>query len=104
MSYIQLQVNFHKYEVNSTIGYSKIAVPDALFKIVFDPDTKNAIAFMMPNKSLDEKDVTQYIVSVRDVEMATGLNFHNLLPVNVQEQFESKYIFQEYGSDKERVL
>ncbi len=81
---------FINMKVNSTIGYSKIAVPDALFKIVFDPDTKNAIAFMMPNKSLDEKDLTQYIVSVRDVEMATGLNFHNLLPVNVQEQFETR--------------
>lgn len=81
---------FKNGRISNTLGRSEVAIPDAIYKIVFDPKTQNSIAFMVPNVSLSEKDLPDYIVSVRDVEMATGLNFHSSLPPEVQEKVETK--------------
>lgn len=81
---------FKNGRVSQTLGSSQVAIPDAIFKVVFDPKTQNTIAFMVPNISLSEKDLPDYIVSVRDVEVATGLNFHSNLPKDVQEKIETK--------------
>jgi hypothetical protein len=35
-----------------TIGVNKVGVPKHLYKIVYDPNKKEAIAFLMPNKAL----------------------------------------------------
>ena len=81
---------FKNGRVSQTLGSSQVAIPDAIFKVVFDPKTQNSIAFMVPNIPLSEKDLPDYIVSVRDVEMATGLNFHSNLALDVQEKVETK--------------
>lgn len=81
---------FKNARVTQTMGASQVAIPDAIFKVVFDPKTQNSIAFMVPNIPLSEKDLPDYIVSVRDVEMATDLNFHSNLPPDVQEKVETK--------------
>jgi len=40
-----------------------------------DPQTKETIVFIMPNAPLETKDMPKYIVSVREIEAETGLNF-----------------------------
>lgn len=71
-----------------TIGLNRVAVPVALYKVVFDPKTQEAIAFMMPNRPLVTKDMPKYIVSVREVENATGLDFFNTFNRATQDSIE----------------
>lgn len=72
-----------------TIGTNRVAVPSHLYKIVFDPVRVEAIAFLMPNQSLQTKDLPKFIATVRDVEILTGLNFLSRLNEHVQELVET---------------
>lgn len=63
---------------SETIGPNHVAVPSSLFKIVLDPQQKQAIAVIMPNHKLKTEDMPNYLVSVREVEKQTGLHFFRL--------------------------
>lgn len=76
--------------VNKTIGVNKVAVPTHIYKIIYDPQKAEAIAFIMPNASLKTEDTPKYIVTIRDVEKKTGLNFLSNLDEHVQEVIENK--------------
>jgi endonuclease G len=76
--------------VKETIGKNKVAVPTHLYKIVYDPNKAEAIAFIMPNDKLDSKDMPDYIVTIRDVEEKTGLDFLSRLDKHVQDVIETK--------------
>ncbi len=67
-----------------------MAVPSHLYKIVYDPHKAEAIAFIMPNQKLDTADMPKYIVTIRDVEKKTGLDFLSSLDQDVQEVIENK--------------
>lgn len=71
-----------------TIGKNKVAVPSAFFKVVFSPGDQKAIAFIMPNRGLNTQDMPKYIVSVRDVEKETGLDFFGGFSDDIQDSFE----------------
>lgn len=66
---------YKKKAIHKTIGDNKVAVPDYFFKIIYVPSTNKAIAFVMPNLSVDKKDVDKYRVSIKSIEERTGLNF-----------------------------
>ncbi|MDR0926834.1 MAG: DNA/RNA non-specific endonuclease [Ignavibacteria bacterium] len=79
----------------------KIAIPDSCWKVALLVSNKNTlsdvdsttqtIAIMMPNiNGLKGKKWTQYITSVRNVEKATGYDFFNALPINIQDAIETK--------------
>jgi endonuclease G len=61
----------------------RVAVPDAIFKVVYDPATGKAIALIMPNQAYTIRAtggdlgavLKPYIVSVAEVEKRTGLVF-----------------------------
>jgi len=76
--------------VKETIGKNKVAVPTHLYKIVYDPHKAEAIAFIMPNEKLDTKDMPKYIVTIRDIEKKTGLDFLSKLDKHVQDIIENK--------------
>ena len=76
--------------VTETIGKNKVAVPTHLYKIVYDPNKTEAIAFIMPNEKLDSKNMPNYIVTIRDVENKTGLDFLSKLDRHVQDVIETK--------------
>jgi endonuclease G len=73
-----------------TIGKNHVAVPTHLYKIVFDSNTDEAIAFIMPNMSLNTKDMPNYIVRIRDIEDLTGLDFLSALDKQRQDSIEIK--------------
>jgi len=75
-----------KYE---SIGESEVAVPNHLYKIVFDPERYEAISFIMPNLQLKSSDMPKFIVPIREIEKKTGLNFLNSLACDVQDRIES---------------
>lgn len=55
---------------------SGVAIPGAFFKIVVDRKTGEALAFEMPQKTIPKGDVAKWVVSVKDIETATGIQFH----------------------------
>lgn len=73
-----------------TIGKNKVAVPTHIYKIIYDPHKAEAIAFIMPNEKLNSADMPNYIVTIRDVEEKTGLNFLSNLDQHVQDVIETK--------------
>lgn len=55
---------------------SGVPVPDALFKVLVDPNNNTMTAFVIPNR-VDVGDAPEkYQVTVRDVEKLSGLNFN----------------------------
>ena len=63
-----------------TIGANRVAVPEYLFKVVLDPQLKEVLAVIMPNRKLKTDDLPNYLVSVQEVEKQTGLHFFTTLP------------------------
>jgi len=75
------------------IGDSHVAVPTHFYKIVVDandPDNPEALAFLLPNRSLSGQHYSQYLRSIDEIEAATGLDFLSALPVAVQQNLESQ--------------
>lgn len=75
-----------------TIGANKVAVPSHLYKIAYDPHKTEAIAFIMPNEKLVNSDMPKYIVTIREVERKTGLDFLSKLDIHVQDVIENKRV------------
>lgn len=67
-----------------------VVVPDAYFKIIFNPADLEAQAFLLPNRKTDEGDLAIFQVSIREVEALTGFDFLSLLPPLVQDALETK--------------
>jgi endonuclease G len=61
---------------DKTIGDDHVVVPHAFYKIVVDTQTNEVMAFIFPHQAISIKaDMTPYLVSVYDVEKATGVTF-----------------------------
>jgi endonuclease G len=75
-----------------TIGkYNKVAVPEAYYKIILNGKHDEAIAFLMPNQTSNER-IETYATTVDEVEKLTKLNFFAKLMSPEQEaKVESKY-------------
>lgn len=58
-----------------TIGPGRVAVPDACFKVIFDPLRMDAIAFIVPNRRGKSSELPKLVTSVAEVERETGLRF-----------------------------
>lgn len=71
-----------------TIGRNKVAVPTHLYKIIYDPVRVEAIAFIMPNIKLENFDMPSHIVTIREVEEKTGLNFLSKLQPQIENAVE----------------
>lgn len=78
-----------------TIGrYNNVAVPEYFYKIVlfYQPKSNKKprmIAFLLPNEGLFGKRMNSYVVSVDEVEKATGLDFFAKLPADIQTKLEA---------------
>ncbi|HEY9018105.1 DNA/RNA non-specific endonuclease [Thiomicrospira sp.] len=74
-------------------GYKLIAIPKGFYKI-FIRESKNGeppkvLAFVMPQTALGNEDLSQYLVSVRDIEEQTGLDFMHELDDGVEAYVET---------------
>ena len=72
-----------------TIGANKVRVPEFYYKVVYDETPpEKMIAFILPNKG-SKKPLDSFVVSVDDVEEATGLDFFSALSEDMQKRLES---------------
>lgn len=67
---------------------NQIAVPESFYKIVYDPQTNQAIAFLMPNEGSIEL-VKSFAISIDKVEKLTGINFFAQLPDALEQKIEA---------------
>ena len=67
---------------------NKVAIPKKYFKVALDFQNKRAVGFIMPNVKI-ENPVESFAVPVDVVEEATGLDFFNKLPDDVEDNIES---------------
>jgi len=79
------------YDNNSkTIGSNKVLVPTYLYKIIYDSQRNESIAFIMPNKEIKDNDILKYAVTIREIEEKTGLDFLSNVEQVLQDKVETK--------------
>ena len=70
------------------IGPNKVRVPGFYYKVIYDETPpEKMIAFILPSKG-SKKALDSFVVSVDEVEEATGLDFFSALPKETQERLE----------------
>lgn len=70
------------------IGFSKVTVPAAYYKVLLAPEQRRAIAFIMPNQ-VSDRPVMAYATSIDAVEELTGLDFFPLYLRGLDEELEA---------------
>ena len=70
-------------------GVNKVSIPKSYWKVVLDLQNQRGIAFIMPNRGINEP-LTSFASSIRDVETLTGLNFFSNLPDDIENKIESQ--------------
>ncbi len=73
-----------------TIGRNEVSVPNRYYKVILDYEepTLKAIGFVLPNKD-SKRDVSEFALTVREVEELTGLDFFHRLPDHIEEELET---------------
>jgi len=74
---------------NKVLGPNKVAIPDAFYKIVYDPNRGRAIAFMLKNERHKGRSLDPYLTSISEIEELTGIDFLTNLPGRDQTILES---------------
>lgn len=70
------------------IGFSKVSVPHAYYKVLLAPDQQRAIAFVLPNE-LGDSPIMDYACNIDKVEKLTGLDFFPKLLKGMDEELEA---------------
>jgi len=79
--------NIYTVGKSKTIGADNVVVPDFLYKIVIDANTKQVLAFTFPQVAAQPIDLPAHLVSVTDIEKATGISFP--MPAGVDKNFKA---------------
>lgn len=66
-----------------TVGPNRVGVPTHMWKVIVDRTGAKGIGFFLPNAPIPVKDLPNYIVSIRQIEQLTGINFHPQLPAQM---------------------
>jgi endonuclease G len=76
---------------NEFIGKNRVKVPDAFFKVILINDTKKqaALGFLLENEA-GERPLTDYLVSVDEIEKITGMDFFSALADDMENQLEKE--------------
>lgn len=69
------------------IGFSKVTVPSAFYKVLYAPEQHRAIAFVLPNE-VSTQPVMEFACSIDRVEELTGLDFFPNLLKGLDEEIE----------------
>ena len=72
-----------------TIGFEKVGVPNYFYKIILDYNTPElkVIAFLIPHEA-SEKGLYQFVTSVDEIEILTGIDFFPNLPDELETELE----------------
>ena len=79
-------------EEYSSIGQSKVCVPEYFYKVLLSKDKDGnwqSIGFILPNEK-SEQDIFSYKVCVNEVEERCGIDFFSALDDSIEEEVESQ--------------
>lgn len=81
-----------------TIGYENVSVPNEFYKIIVDvtDGEYKAIAFLIPNKA-SSNSFYDYVVSIDEIEEATGIDFFPNLADSIEEKMERSIDLKAWG-------
>ena len=71
-----------------TIGDGKVGVPTKVWKVIYNHTTGETVAFIFPNQKYSSKDIPKFVVTVDEVEAATGINFFPKLDEAAEAKFD----------------
>ena len=72
-----------------TIGTDKVGVPSHFYKIIYDPNAGEALAFVFPHAQIRNQAIPFFQVTIRKIEELLGLNFMSKLADTTEEQVET---------------
>lgn len=81
-----------------TIGKEKVSVPNYFYKVLLDytqPEIK-AIAFLLPHKE-SSKPLSDFVVSIDELEQKTGIDFFPELPDTIENQLEASANYKNWS-------
>lgn len=84
-----------------SIGFSKVTVPAAFYKVLYAPDQHKAIGFILPNE-LSAKPVMDFACSIDEVEEVTGLDFFPNILKGLDEELEGSLDKEAWPVDRQR--
>lgn len=70
--------------------FSGVSVPDYYYKLAYFPEAGFMEAYLVENRSYSGTQIHQLRVTVREVEQLTGFDFYSELPIDVQDELESR--------------
>ena len=73
----------------NTVADHRIRVPDGFYKIVYDPNTRRAVGFVLENKAVKKVAFDGFITPIADIEDRTGLDFFPTLNQHDQNLIEA---------------
>jgi endonuclease G, mitochondrial len=53
----------------------RVRIPDAFFKVIYDPTNDRALGMLLPNQKLNSADLPNYAVPISEIEEKTGITF-----------------------------
>lgn len=68
----------------------RVEVPDACYKIIIAPDSRQALAFIMPQTVRGNEPLDHYVTSIDAVEKRTGLDFFHQLDDAAENKLEAQ--------------
>jgi endonuclease G len=68
-----------------TIGDDRVAVPEGFWKVVVDPASREALAFIMPQQAISKGDLRPWQTSIENVEAEAGVDLHLPSWINTHE-------------------
>ncbi|HBH48276.1 MAG TPA: hypothetical protein DDX98_06535 [Bacteroidales bacterium] len=86
-----------------TIGSNKVSVPKHYYKVVYDPDNQEAIAFKFKN-GMSSGSLKSYSMSVADLEKITEIDFFPGFDESLKERLKSKVNYEFWNFELEEEL
>lgn len=83
------------------IGFSKVTVPSAYYKVLLAPDSDKAIAFILPN-AVSERPVLDFACTIDRVEKETGIDFFPKLLKGLDEELEGSLDLDAWPINRQR--
>jgi endonuclease G len=74
---------------------NKLAIPDAFFKVAYDPFLQKSIAFLLPHQE-ELLAIENYALSIDSLETITGIDFYAALDDNLESSIESSIAREDF--------
>jgi endonuclease G, mitochondrial len=73
----------------TTIGSNKVCVPNYYYKVIYNPENKKMISFILPNQK-GTGNLSDYVCTTDYLEQITNIDFFPILEDKLEEKLESE--------------